>query len=131
MNWVHETLAEFGRQIGLTGFAPGTHGVAQLRLESGGLLAVEAVTRGSSDEVLVYLGQPMGFDADRLRMAALEKVRETRGGPYAIQVATRGDGPQAMLLMLVRVPERQFTVQTLGQAVDYLGRWFADLAASR
>jgi len=131
MNWVSETLAEFGRQIGLTGFSTGTHGVAQLRLESGALLAIEVVTRGSSDEVLVYLGQPVGFDADRLRISALEKVFETRGSPYSVQVATRGEGTQAVLLMLVRIPERQFTLQTLGQAVDYLSRWFADLATGR
>ena len=131
MNWVHETLSEFGRQLGLAGFALGTHGVAQLRLASDGLLAVEPVQRGTIDEVLVYLARPLGYEADELRLRALEKVRATRQGPYPVQVATRGDGPQAQLLMLVRLPERAFTLPTLMHVVDYLEHWFGDLLAGR
>jgi len=134
LNWVHETLAEFGRELGLTDFGTGTHGVAQLRLESGALLAVEPVRRGKEDgvdEVLIYFGQPLGFEAATLRRRALEKAHFLRGGPYPIQIATRGEGPQALLLMLVRLPERAFTRQTLGHVVDYLGRWFAELRDGR
>ena len=131
MNWVNETLSEFGRQIGLSEFTTGGHGVAQLRLDSGGLLAVEPVRRGQIDEVLVYLGRPLGYDANSLRIRALEKVRTARTGPYPVQVATRGDGSHVLLLMLVRLPERSFTLQALSHVVDYLNRWFADLQDGR
>lgn len=127
MNWIAETLAEFGRQLGLSAFGLNAQGVAQLRLESGGLLAVEAVRRGQADEILITLGQPLGFEADRLRRRALEKVHCSQGGAYALQVAVRGEGAQALLLMVIRMPDRSFTPQALGQAVDCLDRCFADL----
>ncbi|MBS1196622.1 MAG: hypothetical protein H6R18_407 [Proteobacteria bacterium] len=131
MSWINETLAEFGRQMGLSNFGPGMHGVAQLRLESGALLAVESVQRGRADEVLVCFAQPLGFDAENLRRRALEKVHFSHGGPYPIQIATRGDGSQTMLLMLIRLQDRAFTVQTLSHAVDYLNRWFDELREGR
>lgn len=134
MNWVHETLAEFGRELGLVDFGTGVHGVAQLRLASGALLAVEPVRRGKEhgvDEVLIYLGEPLGFEAAALRRGALEKVHFSHGGPYSVQIATRGEGPQAMLLMLVRLPERAFTRQTLSHVVDYLHRWHDELRHGR
>lgn len=128
MNWVHETLAEFGRGLGLSNFGTGAHGVAQLRLESGALIAVEPVRRGQLDEVLVYLGKPLGFDAERLCRRALEKAHFAHGGPYPVQIAIRGEAPQAMLLMLVRLPERAFTLQSLGHGLDALERWYGELA---
>lgn len=134
MNWVHDTLAEFGRELGLTDFGLGAHGVAQLKMQSGALLAVEPVRRGkenSVDEVLIYLGQPLGFEAATLRRRAMEKVHFSHGGPFSVQIATRGEGPQTMLLMLVRMPERAFTRQTLGHVVEYLNRWFAELRDGR
>ena len=134
MNWVHETLAEFGRELGLMDFGTGAHGVAQLRLASGALLAVEPVRRGKAhgvDEVLIYLGEPLGFEAAALRRRALEKLHFSHGGPYPVQLATRGEGPQAMLLMLVRLPERAFTRQALGHVVEYLHRWHDELRHGR
>lgn len=134
MNWVHETLAEFGRELGLADFGTGQHGVAQLRSASGALLAVEPVRRGKPDgidEVLVYLGQPLGFEAEVLRRRAMEKVHFSHGGPYPVQIACRGEGPQAMLLMLVRLPERAFTRQALVHVVDYLYRWYDELRDGR
>ena len=131
MDWVQQTLADFGRQLGLASFGLGTHGVAQLRLASGALLAVEPVRRGQADEVLVYFSQPLGFDAARLRRRALEKVHYSNSGPYAVQIATRGNGPQSELLLAVRLPDRSFTPQTLAHAVDFLDRWFAELRDGR
>jgi type III secretion system chaperone SycN len=127
VNWVHDTLADYGRRLGLNGFGLNAHGVAQLRLASGGLLAVEPVRRGAVDEVLVYLGRPLGYDGDALRLRALEKAHAAGDGPYAVQVATRGEDPETLLLMLIRLPERSFTAQALGHAVEYLDRWFGDL----
>jgi type III secretion system chaperone SycN len=127
VSWVHETLADFGRQMGLPSLDFGAHGVAQLQMQSGGLLAVEPVKRGEVDEVLVYLGRPTGFDSAGLLRKALVKAHHSAAGALPVQVALRGDAPESLLLMLVRVPERDFTLQSLGQSVDYLGRWFESL----
>lgn len=127
MTWVHETLADFGRQMGLPDLDFGQHGVAQLQLESGGLLAVEPVQRGDAAEVLVYLGRPLGWDAAPLLRRAAQRAHHSEAGAWPVQLAVRGDSPDALLLALVRLPEREFTLQALGQAVDYLGRWFEQL----
>ena len=131
MNWVHETLADFGKRLGLTNFGTSAHDVAQLRMASGALLAVEPVQRGEIDEVLVYLGQPVGFEAAHLSRQALEKVHFSNGGSFPLQIATRGEGAERMLLMLTRIPEREFTPQILEQAVDYLNRWYDELKNGR
>lgn len=131
MNWIHHTLADFGRQLGLEHFGLGSQGVAQLRLSSGSQLAVEPCRRGDNEEILVYFSRPLGFDAVQYRRAALAKAHFSNTGPYAVQVATRGEGAQTELLMLIRLPQRGFTPQTLAHAVDYLDRWFADLRDSQ
>lgn len=127
--WVRDALAEFGRQLGIEQLSFGSHGVAQLVLQSGGLVAVEPVRRGDRDEVLIYLGRPVGHQAGALLQRALARAHWREGGPYPVQVALRGDGPDAMLLALVRLPERAFTGQSLAHAVDYLGRWLDEAAA--
>lgn len=131
MNWVTETLAEYGRQLGIEGFSLGQHGVAQLQLESGALIAIEPVRRGEAEEVLVYVIHPLRFDAATLRRRALEKVHYANGGLYPVQVATRGEGSDTSLLLVVRLPEREFTLPVLGRAVDFLERWFNELQSGR
>jgi type III secretion system chaperone SycN len=127
VSWVHETLAEFGRQLGLPDLGFGAHGVAQLQLQSGGFLAVEPVRRDQADEVLVYLGRPLGYEAAATVRRALARAHHSAAEPLAVQVAVRGEGPDAVLVMLVRLPERDFTLQSLGQTVDALGRWYEAL----
>ena len=122
MSWVHETLEQFGQQLGLPALELGAHGVAQLELQAGGVLAVEPA-HGKAAEVLVYLGRPVGFEGDALVRNALARAHYSAAHPMPVQVAVRGEGPEALLLVLVRVPEREFTVQTLGRVVEYLGRW--------
>lgn len=120
-NWINDTLARYGEQLGLPALALGEHGVAQLALQAGGMLAVEPVPGGT--DVLVYLGRPVGFDGPGVLRRALAHAHHANALPMPVQVALSGDGPEALLLALVRVPEREFTEQALARAVDYLGRW--------
>ncbi|MES2480724.1 MAG: hypothetical protein V4609_01905, partial [Pseudomonadota bacterium] len=46
MSWINDTVADFGRQLGMPQLDLGDHGVMQLAFASGGLLAVEPVQRG-------------------------------------------------------------------------------------
>lgn len=129
MSWVNDTLLEFGRRMGLTDLDFGEHGVVQLVFQSGAVLAVEPVRRGELDEILVYLGRPMGFDAQRLTRKALAKAHFSEAGARDVQVARRGDVPDAMLYALTRMPERDITPQTLDHAFDYLSRWHDSLSS--
>ncbi|MEO5671744.1 MAG: hypothetical protein ABIR26_13705 [Ramlibacter sp.] len=130
MTWVLDTVAEFGRQLGIDNLGFESHGVLQLQMRSGALLAVEPGQRGQTAEVLVYLLRPAGHMAAHMLRKGLAKAHFRHGGSMPVQVATRGTGPDAMLLALVRLPERSFTTQTLGQAVDYVGRWLDEVEAA-
>jgi len=120
-SWIDDALAEYGRQLGVPGLALGEHGVAQLALQAGGLLAVEPA-RGGAD-VLVYLGRPLGFEGPAVLRGALAAAHHSAAPLMPLQLAVSGDGPEALLIALVRVPGPEFTAQTLGRVVDYLGRW--------
>jgi type III secretion system chaperone SycN len=121
MNWLHDALAEFGRLLGLPALRLGDGGVAQLDLQAGGVLAIEPSPAG--DEVLVYLGRPLGFEGGAVLRSALEKAHHDAALPVAVQVAVRGHGPEALLLVMARVPAADFSVAALGRVTDYLGRW--------
>lgn len=131
MAWIQDTLADFGRQLGIDGLDFGPYGVAQLQLASGSVIAVEPVRRGQDDEVLVYLSRPVGHQAPQMVSVALARSHWRNGGPLPVQVGLRGRGAEAQLLALVRVPERTFTAQALAHAVDYLGRWLDDVQAGK
>jgi len=131
VNWIHDTVAEFGRQLGLPGLAIGPQGVAQLSLASGGLLAVEPVRRLDEDEVLVYLGRPAGHRLSVWLHTALARAHLDQAGPIGLQVLTRGSGEEALLLVLARLPARTFTPQALVQTVDHLARWLDEIEAGR
>lgn len=127
MGWIEDTVADFGRRIGLPGLDFGTHGVAQLAFDSGALLAVEPVERGGRGEVLVYLARPLGHEAPRLVRAALKRAHFDQAGAMDVQIGTRGQGPDTLLVALTRVPEREFTPQALERALDHLNRWLDSL----
>lgn len=119
--WIHDTVAEFGRQLGLPDLALDGSGAAQLQLQAGGLLVVEPAPQ--TGDVLVYLGRPVGFDGPAVLRGALARAHHSAAGPWPVQVALRGDGPEALLVVLARVPERDFTPARLSRVVDGLGHW--------
>lgn len=127
MSWIDDTLRDFGQQMGLPQLEFGRHKVAQLAFDSGAVLAVEPSQRGEVEEVLVYLSQPLGFGAERAIRQALIKAHHSNLGQMPVQVATRGNGPDTALLALVRIPARNFTLQSLDESFDYLKRWHASL----
>jgi type III secretion system chaperone SycN len=124
MSWIHETVSAFGRQIGVDNLAFNAQGVFHMQLQSGGVLGVEMVRRGQADEILIYLGRPLGFDGAALQRRALMQAHVNQAHAEPVQVATRGDSPEALLIMALRMPQRDFTLPALGRSVDYLNRWF-------
>ena len=59
--------------------------------------------------------------------AALVRAFDTPQGPYPIQVALVGSGPDAAVLALVRLAERDFTLPVLEKSVEFLQRWLVEL----
>lgn len=125
--WWLDTVREFGRQLGIEELTPGGHGLVQLVFADGGLLAVEPVEREQQDEVMVYLARPAGYDAAMLWRRALARAHHSQGLPRPLQVAVRGDGPQALIVALVRLQRSEFTLQALAHAFDFLDGWHQEL----
>jgi len=120
MSWVDQTLADFGRGIGIDNLTLNAQGVAQLQLQSGTLLAVELV----DEQVLVYIAQMLAFEDEALKLRALRAADFRNGGAFPVQIGLSGTGMDAMLIVLTRVPERKFTLPLLGQAFDSLCGWY-------
>lgn len=134
---LHNTLAEYGKQIGLPALAPSAQGAAQLLTESGRVIGVEwaepehlGTKASAAEEVLVYLRQPVPGAGEGLFRRALAKAHFSQGGTYPVQLGLLDDpqgGPGLHLTVLTRLPIRQFTPQTMGHAVDFLTRWLDTL----
>lgn len=130
---LHDTLAEYGKQLGLAALAPNAQGAAQLLTDSGRTIGVEwaepehpGTSASAAEEVLVFLRQPVPGASEGLFRRALAKAHFSQGGAYPVQLGLLDDpqgGPGLQLTVLTRVPIRQFTPQTMGHAVDFLTRW--------
>lgn len=125
--WITDAVQEFGRHLGIDNCQLNARGGLQLALQNGGLLAVEPVHRGQLCEVLVFASRPTGYHAAAMLQAGLAKAFDSPKGPSPVQVALLGSGPEASLLALVRLAERDFTLSTLERSVDFLQRWLAEL----
>ena len=126
MNWTHDAIADFGRRIGLEGWAVNSHGVAQLQLQSGAVLAVEPV----ADEVLVYMVEDAPYTSPSQWLDALKRCHTRRKGAWPIQVGRRANtAGGTQIVVLTRVPERALTPQHLEEAVLGVKRWRDDWAS--
>lgn len=124
MSWIDDTLRDFGRQMGIEALSFGAHGATQLVFQDGAVLALEPVDRKGTEEVLIYLSRPMGFDAPKLRQLALTQAHFKNASPaFSVQAVSHGQGPDGHLVALIRLPARGFTLQTLDRAYEHLSRW--------
>jgi len=115
MSWIEQTIAEFGRGLGIDDLRLNERRHVQLALGSGGLLGIEVV----EDTVLVFLSREVSPHDPELRMRALRLCHFKRQWPFPVQAGLRGND---RLILLARIPERQFSLSTLEQAMDLLVR---------
>ncbi len=118
-----ETLAAWGERLGMPALRFDGRGAAMLKIGNGRLLGLE---RGDAD-VLVYLAEPLGYDAGTALVQAFKHAHFSRHGDVPVQVATREQQGERSLLALVRISHDDFTVLRLEQTVDHLSRWFTTL----
>lgn len=127
MTWVQNALADYGRQLGFSALALDEHGVAQIELQSGWVLAMELVPRGSEEDVLVYLIRPLGYEGTSTKLKALKRTHYLQTPGLPLQLACRGDGPDEQMIVLTRMGSRRCTPQVLGQTFDSLRAWADEL----
>lgn len=123
MEWIEDTLRKFGQQLGIEDLKPGPDGSLLLQLEDGSQVGVERCECLGTDESLIYALVPAGYQAgSRLRLS-LMRCHEMSQSRWIAQVGLRGMGPDAMILVLVRMPSRNFTAPALGDAIEHLLGW--------
>jgi type III secretion system chaperone SycN len=113
VNWLEQTLHDFGRQLGLGELRLDGNNSAELALGQGGTLGFEH----AGGEVLVYLSRPLDYDTAAAYEEALRACDFRDSPAYALQAGVRGERE---LVLLARVPERQFTASALEQVLDIL-----------
>jgi type III secretion system chaperone SycN len=125
MNWVDETMREFGRRMGLESLVWDEHRQVHFELDGGGMMGIEADGNGNSPHYLVYRSAPLGHDASIRRARALSVTDYRRGMPWTIQ-AGEHDG---MLLLAARISERLLSPSMLDEAFAALVRLHSEIAA--
>lgn len=121
MSWVDDVLREFGRSMGLPNLAFGQRGAVRLSVERLGQLGLER----RPDEVLLFLLRPIPVGDARPLRKALAVCHYREGHPFAVQAGLRGDD---RLVFVVRIPEREFTVQAIEQGIELLDRLHVSVA---
>ncbi len=119
MNSLDSALHAFGADIGMPGLALGAGGNLALQLESGRRVAIEP----AGEEVLVYLSEPVPYDAaDRLHKA-WRRAHYSRQDDLPVQAALREQDGLPRLLAVTRLPAADASAHRLKHAIDYLSRW--------
>ena len=113
MSWLDETLADFGRRLGMGELRFGTGGFVQFALSEGGLLGIAQ----SPGEVRVWLARPLARSDRGAFERALVQCDFRRRPALALQAGLRGDDE---LVLLARIPERDFTTPMLERALELL-----------
>lgn len=130
MDWLDNTLTEFGQQLGLPDLRLNTQGAVRLALESGKQLSLEPLLQNGHQEVLVTLGLPVGHAAAAHAQAALQMAHAESFPPLDIQLALSGQGADTLLIATTRLPARAFTVPALSGTVHTLDRWLDSVTSA-
>ena len=125
MNSLDRALGAFGETIGLDRLGLGPRGNLALQLDSGRRVAIEAV----GDEVLVYVSEPVPYDAAPRLLQAWRRAHHSHLAGYPVQAALRDQDGIPRLLALTRLPADQADAPALRRAVDTLARWLDDARA--
>ena len=114
MSWIDETVADFGRRLGVAQLGM-QNGFVQLALSQGGMLGLAQ----GEGEVKIWLVRPFELNQRHALERALRECDFRRRSPFPLQAGLRGDNE---LVILARIPERAFNTPALEQALDVLTR---------
>ncbi len=130
MDWIDDTLDEFGRQLGVDALRLNARGAVRLTLPSGMPVTLEPRVRRGHQEVLVSMGCLVGYAAPQRASRALRMAHTECFPPVDIQLALSGHGGDTLLIASTRLPARVFTASALSGAIAALGQWLSDVTAA-
>jgi type III secretion system chaperone SycN len=110
-----QTVADFGRSMGMDGLAFDENGLVCLDIERTGTLYLEY--RQQEQQVLVYLARTMDSLQEQWLEQALARCHYQYNHPMDISCGLKGDN---ILFFLVTFTENAFIVNSLHRALDLL-----------
>lgn len=116
MDWIQQTIREFGTSRGLGELAFEFDNILELQLQSGEMLGFCYLPELPLHEMLVYTSAPLQFDPLGQFEAAL-RLANGRSNPYG-QVQTGIQ--EERLVMAMHLPARAFDLPLLEQTVNSL-----------
>ncbi|MDB5840272.1 MAG: hypothetical protein JWQ23_2224 [Herminiimonas sp.] len=117
MNWIQQTIAEFGQSLGIPGLALDPDNRLDLAIESGESISIRYLPDLPLKEVLVSRSKPLAYNRPGQLRRALRLVDFRLPTGWPVQAALSEDA----LIFNMRIPERSFVLNTLEQAIAQLG----------
>ena len=116
MNWVEQTINEFGNSIGLPSLTLDYTGKVRFSLQQGGSIAIQHLPDLALPEIVVTRSEPISYATPELFRQALRigDFRNPSGWP--LQAGCN----QRELFLAIRIPERAFVLNVLEQALAQL-----------
>lgn len=116
MNWVEQTISDFGNSIGLPSLALDYNGRVRFSLQQGGNIAIQNLPDLALPEVVVTRSEPIAYASPELFRQALRIADFRTPSAWPLQAGCN----QRELFLAMRIPQRAFAMNVLEQALVQL-----------
>ena len=116
MTLITDTLADFGRSMGIENLALRDNGTLSLNMEQLGTLAIELIGERRED-VSISLMRRIETPDSQACQRLLESCHYRNPAPFPVRVGLTSQGE---LLFAIRMDTRQFTLPSIHQALEWL-----------
>lgn len=115
MEWIHATIQDFGRNMGIDDLRMAPGETLSMNIEGQGDLFLEL----AGQDVLIYLARTKNNLGSQAITRALELCHFRENNPHPVHAALHGDDT---LIFLTRVPGQDFTLPALTNNLTRLAR---------
>lgn len=123
MNWINDTIREFGISIGIHGLALDATGMLDLDLPNNARLRITALKDPVIPEVILSRGESLPYPSRAILLKSLQMNDFRNSANWPIQTGLSDQH----LWISVRIPERAFVIKTLEQGFLELKRLHENL----
>jgi type III secretion system chaperone SycN len=127
MNWVDQTIAEFGRDIGIPSLALEADRRLQLQLQNESTIQIQHFPDLPIPEVVISRSEPIRFIHAFALRKALEIADFRAASSWPLQAAANDTN----LILAMRIPERAFAMNVLERAMTQLAELFQEIQNTR
>lgn len=123
MNWVDQTISEFGRDIGIPSLALEADGRLQLQMQNESTIQIQHFPDLPIPEVVISRIEPSRFIHSLVLKKALAMTDFRAASTWPLQAAAN----ETNLILAMRIPERAFAMNVLERAMTQLAELFQDI----